>query len=174
MLRPFTFLIALTALLGACGLRDSRVNPINWFGRDRAEPVAVAAAPDEINPLIPTQGGLFNSSRPEIELYLGTPVATITELNVDRVPGGAIIRATGVDNVQGLYEVQLTPEDENGAIDGVLGYRLEARRPENARAGGAEATRRVTAAVAVTDQELSDVHTIRVSGLENARSSRRR
>jgi len=90
------------------------------------------------------------------------------------VPGGAVVRARGCDQFSGLFDVQLTPENDGEAVDGVLSYRLEARRPDGVRPGGPEATRRVTAALALTDQELRGVRTIRVAGVENVRSSRRR
>ncbi|MEO0939812.1 MAG: hypothetical protein AAFY38_16800 [Pseudomonadota bacterium] len=174
MMRPLTLLVISSLALGACGLRDSRVNPFNWFGNSRAEPVE-QTAPEAVNPLIPARSnGIFATARAEAEIYRGTPVAVISALSVERVPGGAIVRATGTDRVQGLYDVRLTPENDGEAVNGVLSWRLEALRPAGARQGGAEATRRVTAAVALTDQDLRGVSTIRVSGLENARTSRRR
>ncbi|MEM8577091.1 MAG: hypothetical protein AAGF60_04510 [Pseudomonadota bacterium] len=173
MIRLVLVLAALSLTLSACGFRDSRVNPLNWFGNSRSEPVQVQA-PEDVNPLIPTRTGLFQRQRAEAARYQGTPVDAVTDLRVERVPGGAIIRATGVAREQGLFEVRLTPENDGDAVDGVLSYRLEARRPEAVRPGGPEATRRVTAAVSVTDQDLRGVRVIRVVGVENARTSRRR
>ncbi|WP_243253535.1 hypothetical protein [Pseudosulfitobacter sp. DSM 107133] len=161
--------------LGGCAaVRDSRVNPFNWFGNSRSETVTTAPKANT-NPLIPTGGtGLFQRKRAEQQVYQGQPIDTVSDLVIERVPGGAIIRASGVSPAQGLYEVQLTPEnDDDEAVDGVLSYRLEGRLPANARPGGSEATRTVTAAHAVTEQQLRGVHTIRVVGARNARTSRR-
>ncbi|MEL7097832.1 MAG: hypothetical protein AAGM84_03290 [Pseudomonadota bacterium] len=174
-MRPLTVIVIASLVLGACGLRESRVNPFNWFGNSRSEPRQVAVPAEAANPLIPRQRqGIFARQRALEAIYTGTPVAVVSDMRVERVPGGAIIRATGVDQFQGLFDVQLTPENDGEAVDGVLSYRLEARRPDNARPGGPEATRRVTAALALTDQELRGVRTIRVAGVENVRSSRRR
>ncbi|ASM72221.1 MULTISPECIES: hypothetical protein [Roseobacteraceae] len=165
-------LISSMALGGCAIVRDSRVNPFNWFGNSRSEAVAPEAS---TNPLIPTGGvGLFQRNRAERVVYKGEPIDTVSDLVIERVPGGAIIRASGVAPVQGLYEVKLTPENEDDeAVDGVLSYRLEGRLPEKARAGGSELTRTVTAAHAVTDQQLRGVKTIRVVGARNARTSQR-
>lgn len=168
-------LISSMTLGGCAAVRDSSVNPFNWFGGSRSEPVATAPVAASTNPLIPSQrAGLFGRKRAEREIYLGTPIDTVSDLVIERVPGGAIIRASGVSQAQGLYEVRLTPETEDDeAVDGVLSYRLEGRLPENARPGGSVATRTVTAAHAVTDQQLRGVSTIRVVGARNARTSRR-
>ena len=69
-------IVALTLLsfLSACGaVRDSRLNPFNWFGRDREERVQAVEiqGPVETRPL----------------------VAQVISLKVDRMPGGAIIYA---------------------------------------------------------------------------------
>jgi len=167
-------LISSLALGGCAAVRDSRVNPFNWFGSSRSETVATAPEANT-NPLIPAgRVGLFQRQRAEREIYKGQPIDTVSDLVIERVPGGAIIRASGVSPAQGLYEVQLTPEnDDDEAVDGVLSYRLEGRLPENARPGGSEATRTVTAAHAVSDQQLRGVNTIRVVGARNARTSRR-
>ncbi|MCR8826662.1 hypothetical protein [Pseudosulfitobacter koreensis] len=167
-------LISSLALGGCAAVRDSRVNPFNWFGSSRSEPV-VAEPAASTNPLIPVGGvGLFQRGRAERNLYQGAPIDTVSDLVVERVPGGAIIRASGISPTQGLYEVQLTPENEDDeAVDGVLSYRLEGRLPENAPAGGSVATRTVTAAHAVTEQQLRGVTTIRVVGATNARTTRR-
>lgn len=104
-------LISSMALGGCAAVRDSRVNPFNWFGGSRSEAVATAPTEASTNPLIPAQrAGLFARKRAEREIYLGTPIDTVSDLVIERVPGGAIIRATGVSQSQGLYEVRLTPK----------------------------------------------------------------
>ncbi|KIN72549.1 hypothetical protein [Sulfitobacter guttiformis] len=158
--------------LGACGyVRDSALNPTNWFGRSTSGPVSDAGTQ---NPLIPTQGGLFARRAVEEELYIGKPFDEITDLTVERVSGGAIVRATGLAARQGIYSVQLTPaiEDET-PVDGVLTYRLEGVLPNRNTATGTPPSREVTAARKVTEQTLLGVTTIRVEGLKNARTSRR-
>lgn len=164
-------LLVSTLVLSACGgFRDSRVNPANWFGRGEPAPVVVPEG-DE-NPLIPTRTGLFSSNR-DRDVYLGQPIDTVSDLVIERVPGGAIIRATGVAAVQGVYDVQLTPAtDEETAVDGVLTYRLEGLR-SSGRPQGAPVTREVVVARKVTDQTLAGARTIRVEGDRNALQARR-
>jgi len=173
MSKSLSALLATTLILGACGFSDSRINPLNWFGRSQPAPVADQAEPT--NPLIPKSGGLFSNRNPgEKEDYLGKPFEEITDLTIERVAGGAIIRATGLAARQGYYTVRLTPENEDELpVDGVLTYRLEGVRPAVATPVGTKPTRTVTAARKVTDQTLAGVRTIRVEGQLNARVARR-
>jgi hypothetical protein len=167
-------LLVATMTLGACGaVRDSALNPTNWFGRSTSEAVAATDA-GPANPLIPTtRRGLF-ARRAEAADYIGSPFDEITDLTIEQVAGGAVIRATGRAARQGIYAVQLTPANADGTpVDGVLSYRLEGVRPDAQTAQGAPATREVTAALKITDQDLRGVSTIRVEGLNNALVSRR-
>lgn len=168
-----TVLLVASMGLGACGVvRDSVLNPGNWFGRSTSVPVE-STDTTPVNPLIPKTSGLFASRRAKNALYIGEPFDEIVDLTVERVPGGAIIRATGRAARQGTYSVQLTPANEDeAAVKGVLTYRLEGIAPTNT-AQGTPPTREVTAGRKLTDQELRGVRTIRVEGLRNARVVRR-
>ncbi|MEO9897610.1 MAG: hypothetical protein ABJD13_01540 [Paracoccaceae bacterium] len=175
-MRRVTILL-LVAVLGltACGtVRDSRINPFNWFGGSREEPVQTTQKAD--NPLIPEKsGGLFNRKRDLGDTYTGVPVNVVRDLVIERVPGGAIIRVTGVSQFQNVYDVRLTPVDEDEeAVDGVLEYRLEARIPEKLISGGDERLRTIVVARTITDNELESVRQIRVIGQDNARVTARR
>ena len=167
-------LLTASLALGACGVvRNSAINPANWFGRaapDTVQTVDIRSA----NPLIPTtRRGLFGSRNADAE-YIGRPFDEIVELTIEQVPGGAIIRATGRADRQGTYAVQLTPANEDETpIDGVLTYRLEGIAPTAPTAVGTPATREVTAARQVTSQVLRGVSSIRVEGQRNALVSRR-
>jgi len=167
-------LLAATLTLGACGIvRDSALNPTNWFGRSTSEPVA-AGETAAVNPLIPQTSGLFSRRNAAAVLYPGVPVDEITELTIERVSGGAIVRVTGLGARQGVHDVQLTPADAEGiAVNGVLTYRLEGVMPQRATAPGGAASREVTAALRITDQDLRGVSTIRVEAQRNARSASR-
>lgn len=173
MSRSIATLLVVTLLLGAC---STRINPFNWFGGSRNEPRPERQVND--NPLIPEERerrGFFNlrAARERANIYRGEPVDVISNLVIERVPGGAVIRATGLSRYQNVYDVQLTPLDEDQGEDGVLAYRLEAVIPERPIAGGPERLRRISAAQAVTDQDLENIRAIRVAGIENARVSRR-
>ncbi|MAM25802.1 MAG: hypothetical protein CML55_10595 [Rhodobacteraceae bacterium] len=170
-----TLLVATFALSGCSTVRDSRANPFNWFGSARTAPPPVREASPQTNPLIPKESGLFSSGRakPEEE-YLGRPFDQVADLVIEPVPGGAIIRATGVAARQGVYQVQLTPVNEGEEpVDGVLSYRLEGIPPDFNTRVGAHPSREVVAARKVTDQTLAGVTAIRVEGQRNAILARR-
>ncbi|MDG1471544.1 MAG: hypothetical protein P8Q26_08295 [Ascidiaceihabitans sp.] len=175
-MRILTSALLISAVaLTACGaVRDSRVNPANWFGKSRSAPIEVQEA--NTNPLIPAaRTGLFAKRRADRDAYFGNPIDQVTGLVIERVPGGAIVRATGLTKTQGVHGVQLTPQtDDETPVDGVLTYRLEGIQPSTAQSVGSEHTRTVVAARALTDQDLRDVRTIRVVAARNARTSRRR
>ncbi|QUJ77727.1 hypothetical protein KDD17_07190 [Sulfitobacter albidus] len=167
-------LIAATALGGCAVVRDSAVNPANWFGRSAPAPVAAEDA-KPVNPLIPQGGGgLFGRRAVTEETYEGRPFEEVVDLKVERVPGGAIIRATGRAARQGIYSVQLTPANEDELPEnGVLVYRLEGVRPDFNTPVGTQPTREVTAGRRLSDQQLRGVRSIRVEGTQSARVARR-
>lgn len=144
---------------------NSRYNPVNWFGGSEELPEEGSST----NPLIPKKSGM---SRPE-ESYPGIPVASISELKVERVAGGALIRATGVAYVQGAFNVQLQPQNKGEPVNGVLTFDLMAIHPGNGYAGGPDKTREVIVAHSLTDQQLEGVRTIKVVANTNARQARR-
>jgi hypothetical protein len=153
--------VTLALLLAGCG--SSRGNS--------GAPVAPSA---NANPLIPERSDSIFSRRNQVVVYPGTPIETVSAVVVERVPGGAIIRAEGVAGVQGVYDVRLTPANQDEtAEEGVLTYRLEGIRPQGAPAVGPPNTREVLAARQVTNRALEGVRSIRVEGLQNAQVVRR-
>ena len=143
-------MIALTVLAACGGLRDSRLNPLNWFGRSRpAEQVQTAAAPTDARAL----------------------VDQVISMAVEPFPGGAIIRATGLPPTQGYWEAELVaqPLDENGVL--VLDFRIFP--PITAAGVVNQQSREVTVAYSLSDIKLQGIAEIVVQGAGNARSSRR-
>lgn len=173
MRKSFSAILVSTLVLTGCAtVRDSRVNPFNWFGSSRSETIGQTEV--NTNPLIPQSSGLFASARTREATYAGRPFDQITNLTVERVPGGAIIHATGLAARQGIYKVQLTPANEDELpVDGVLTYRLEGVEPTKNTPVGTNPTREVVAGRKLTDQQLAGVSTIRVEGQRNALISRR-
>lgn len=168
-------LLALTmvssmVLAGCGGLRDSRVNPANWFGKSKSRPVA--AAPSEtVNPLIPVkEESIFRRNKAEV--YDGTPVDQITDLRIERTSDGAIIRVTGLSTRQGAFDVRLISDSKGEPVNGVLSYKLMALQPDNAPQGPAVA-RTLHAAVFISTQTLAEARTIVVTGARNERRSTR-
>ncbi|MBV2360997.1 hypothetical protein KUH32_14625 [Thalassococcus sp. CAU 1522] len=169
MFRMTATLILAAFILTSCGsVRDSRLNPFNWFGR--SQPEAVTDGTGTVNPLIPRRrASLFRDEQDDA--YRGRPVAEITELLIERRPGGAILRVTGVAERVGPFDVRLI-EDEQAGEAGTLSYTLNALQQAGPRDTGPNA-RTVTAALWLTDQDLAGIRAIRVAGASNARVTRR-
>lgn len=162
--------MAACLLSGCASIGESRLNPFNWFGR--SESVRASSA-EEVNPLIPRATGIL-SRNPTTEPDLNTPIQAITELQVERVPGGAIIRAAGLETRQGAFDVEIVPSnEEERPEDGVLLYSLERQLPPYQTRAGTEQSRRVAAARFISDQKLRGVRIIRVEAIQNARQVRR-
>ncbi len=169
MRHPLMALILVSVTLSGCSaVRESRFNPFNWFGQSREEAVATAES-GEANTLIPRRSSIFRDN--EIEEYAGVPLEEVRALTVERVPGGALIRVTGLAARQGAYDLRLDADEDADA--GTLAYTLRGVYNPQIRNTGAEATREFTAATKVTDQDLQGIRTIRVSARTNARSVRR-
>ncbi|GAA6187032.1 hypothetical protein [Litorivita sp. NS0012-18] len=167
-----TSIIALSIsslLLAGCGggsVGTSRYNPVNWFGKDRA-PEAVSTEVGEKNPLIPERQAAKLKSKEAV--YLGTSVEKITALRLEAAPGGRILRVEAVAQTQRAFDVRLIAEPSD---EGTLVYTLKAAHPDRA-AYGPDRSRKITAALFLTDQDLRDIKTVRVAGTSNALSVRR-
>lgn len=162
-------LLVLTMTVTACAtVRESRLNPFNWFGGSTSVPVE-AAEEGEVNPLIPRRNPILQSKAPEA--YPGTLVQSVTELHIRRTPGGAIVEVTGVMRSAGSYDVRLTPEP--GEASDTLVYAFRALQPRSTAGAGTEYSRTVSAAIRLTNQELAGIRAIQVKARENIRTSRR-
>ncbi|WP_417208717.1 hypothetical protein [Antarctobacter sp.] len=169
MFKSVSVLLFAALVLTSCGaVRDSRVNPLNWFGRSQSAPVAVASDA-VVNPLIPRRKeSIFR--REKDTSYRGSDLGEITELVVERRPGGAIIRATAVADQLEAFDLKLVKIDEESQ-SGTLTYAFRGLQPR--RSQGPIASRTHTAGVWVTDNQLRDVRVIRVKGARNVRTVKR-
>lgn len=157
MRKPLVAALMGLMLLSACAtVRESRINPFNWFGRSTEETLAVNDAATPQQPLDP---------RPL--------VAQVVSMKVDQMPGGAIISAVGLPPYQGYWDAELVPEPGDTAEDGTLVFDFRAVPPAVAVRSGTEPSREVTAGQFLSDQDLATVRTIIVRGQANQRSSRR-
>jgi hypothetical protein len=160
-----TGLLAVTLLVAGCAtVRDSRLNPFNWFGPSR-EVVTVA---EDVNPLIPRRSAF---ARPE-RVYQGTPIDRVTDVTIEALPGGAVLRASGVAARQGPYAVQLTPVEEASTGE-VLVFSFDRLLPRRGTPAGPEQTRVAEVATHLSDLDLQGVQVIRVIAARNARELRR-
>jgi hypothetical protein len=138
------------ALSGCGGLRQSKLNPFNWFGR--SEPRETIVLPGE-----------KADPRPLVEAVLS--------LSVEPMPGGAIVRARGQTPTQGWWQAELVELDldENG----VLAFEFRLLPPIANTDVNTPQSRQVDVAVFVSDYKLEFVREIVVQGATNARSARR-
>lgn len=146
--------VTLLAFLASCGgWRDSRVNPRNWFGRDREERIAV----------VDTE--VQTDSRPL--------VAEVLTLKVDRIPGGAIIHAMGLPPTQGYWDAELVPLSGELPDKGMLTYEFRVQQPPQPWPQGTQPSREVLVGHFVSDQRLEGVRRITVVGQANRRTTNR-
>ena len=166
MYKSISVLLISSVLLAGCG--QSRLNPLNWFGRSQ-EVVGDTQARDNSpkNPLIPKKSALARKD----PIYRGQLVAVIRQIKIEPVPGGAILRATGLADRQGQWDVKLQPLNDGVAEAGKLSFDMLA--VPSSDTVGTERSRLLTVATYLTDQDLAGVRQIEVLGAQNAHVSRR-
>ena len=146
--------IALTATLAltACaGIRSSKLNPLNWFGRSQVVEVNEFGTPS------------IQEKRPLVEQVLS--------MKIEATPYGAIVSATGLSSMQGYYDAELVarPVDDKG----VLVYDFRLMPPPEQKPVGTQRTREVTAGAHLSKIKLEGIRQIVVQGASNALSSKR-
>lgn len=150
-MRRTTAALTLALILAGCGgLRDSKLNPFNWFGKsEETEKLALPERPADARAL----------------------VETVLTLNVEDIPGGAIVRATGLTPTQGWWQAELVPlpVDEKGRL--VLEFRIFP--PIDDTAVNTPQSREVTVALYLSNIKLAALTEIVVQGQTNARAARR-
>jgi len=163
--RHWLMLSGTAIMLSACGGSGSgssggsfgsggNLNPLNWFRTDPGEETVEAV----------------NFEQPVDERPL---VAEITTLVIERMPGGAIVRATGLPPEQGWHTAELVSENGEEPVDGVLTYAFRAVPPVTSTRVSTQQSRELTVARFLSDFDLADVRQIRVVGARNARVARR-
>ncbi len=148
----FTAFLIVAMIAGCARVSESRLNPFNWFGRADREAVVVVVDP-------------YADTRPL--------VGQVVAMNVERIPGGAIVRATGLPPRQGFYDGELVPLNDEEPEDGILTFEFRAAAPEFQTRVSTQQSREVVVGRFVSDQTLDGVRAIRVVGLANALVSRR-
>ncbi|VDC30784.1 hypothetical protein [Pseudogemmobacter humi] len=150
MIRPVAVL-CLAFSLAACGaVRDSRLNPFNWFGR--SEPVQQAELPE-----MPQDG------RQRVE--------SVLSLTVEPIRSGAIVRATGRTPSQGWWKAELV--EQPVTADGVLVLDFRIEPPPEQTAVSTPRSREVTVALHLSQVKLAGVRQIVVQGANDARAAGR-
>lgn len=148
--RRFVVLGLGLALAGCGGLRESRLNPFNWFRR--SEPRETIVLPGEKT----DPRGL---------------VETVLSMNVEPIPGGAVVRARGLTPTQGWWNAELVGRDVDE--NGVLVYEFRLLPPVGQTDVNTQRSREIDVAIYISDIKLANVREIVVQGATNARSARR-
>lgn len=148
------FLVTAVSTLGlsACGrVRDSRLNPFNWFGRSRSENVEVAPTDSQ------------NDPRRFVE--------QVVSLQVDPTPEGAIIRSVGLPPTQGFWDAELVEIQRDDPTQ--LVYEFRVSPPLEQRRQSTQQSREIIVGTEVSAFRLRGVNSITVVGRANRRTVRR-
>ena len=142
------------ALSGCAGVRQSKLNPFNWF--KKSQPRETIVLPDQ-----------QSDGR--------TLVDTVLSMQVEPIPGGAVVRARGVTPTQGWWDAELVrqePQDKDANRD-VLVFEFRLLPPAGRTDVNTQASREIDVAIYLSDVKLENVREIVVQGAKNARSARR-
>ncbi|MBR3371000.1 MAG: hypothetical protein IKG52_10265 [Rhodobacteraceae bacterium] len=152
MKKPLIASLVLVLALSACGtMRESRLNPRNWFSSDSTET------------LVPAAGWGTTVDRRAL-------VPVVTEMEVLRTPEGAVVQATGVTGTQGWWDAELRAINDERPVNGALIYEFVLASPmSSTTATGTDASRTVTAGVKLSNRRLEGVRRIVVRGAQNQR-----
>jgi hypothetical protein len=158
--RLFAAMAVLVLVTGCARLADSRFNPVNWFGASEAQPV---------NTLIPREANFTGAIETSVQ------IPELTSMNVDRMPGGAILTAEGVTVTQGFWDATLVEVEQGaeGAEPGALVFDFRVERPYRRHPVGAVPTRTVSAGTYLSDVKMRGVTRIIVRGATTQRVVRR-
>ena len=152
-LTPRTLALVLTlglVLTGCAAVSQSKYNPFNWFKSAEPTDPTVLYVPVADKRLL---------------------VAQVLTLKIEQTPDGAIIRATGLPPTQGWWKAALVKVDQDDATKLIYEFRLFP--PITLVPAGSPASREITVASAVSNQQLDGIKTVTVQGDTNALSSRR-
>jgi hypothetical protein len=138
------------AVAGCAGVRQSRLNPFNWFRKSQPRETIV----------LPKEG---SDPRDLVE--------TVLSMNVEPIPGGAVVRARGLTPTQGWWNAELVPQDLDDK--GVLVYEFRLLPPVGKTDVNTQQSREIDVAIYISDVKLENVREIVVQGATNARSASR-
>lgn len=148
MLRSALLITAILSL-AAC---ESRINPLNWFGGEREQRIAVN--PEATAGTVDEDGRIL--------------AAEITQLSVEQTTSGAIVRATGVTPAQGFFDAELVLVEQT-ETSVVFEFRVAA--PVGTGTAGLQT---ISVGAELTVRELAGIRSITVISQSNRRSVGRR
>lgn len=148
--RRFVVLGLAVAVAGCAGVRQSKLNPFNWFRK--SQPRETIVLPGE-----------KKDPRPLVD--------TVLSMTVEPIPGGAVVRARGVTPTQGWWDAELVPQKLDDK--GILIYEFRLLPPTGRADVNTQQSREIDVAIYISDVKLEAVREIVVQGASNARSARR-
>jgi hypothetical protein len=152
-MRAVGSIVILSLMLSGCStIRDSRVNPLNWFKND--EPAARKS-------LIPEENRILKRN---VAPYAGTPVYFVTAAAMEPTLDGKLLRITAQTDRMGAAEVRIEDMADQG--DGIVRVVIKAVVPAGAPVG-TEANRTITAARFFSAQDLIGLKAIDVNSANN-------
>ncbi|AMY68597.1 hypothetical protein [Frigidibacter mobilis] len=147
-------LMLATSLAACATVRESRVNPFNWFGRAESQPTTAPPAQE------------VSDGRVQVD--------QVTRMELKQMPGGAILSVAGLPPTQGWWNAELIALDPDEApVDGVLTYRFVVAKPKRLTPASTPQSRELTAAHFLSDQTLAGVRRVVVVAAQNSMSSSR-
>jgi len=153
MTRPILALIALSLVLAGCsGIRNSRMNPLNWFGTSTEE--------SRLGPIT-------------LETDNRALVPSVTSMSIERTSSGALVRAEAQMATQGWWDAALVAENNGRPVNGVLTYRFVAAAPRSPVQTTTGRPQTLVVAAPVSEYLLEEITSITVLGATNSRSARR-
>lgn len=154
MKTPILALVVVAVALVGCGnMRQSRLNPRNWFGTSHEE------RPDL---------GAISSTIDNRAL-----VAQITELAIEPTSSGALLRAEAVMPTAGWWDAELVADNNGRPVQGVLTFRFVAAAPRTPAPDTGVRSRTLVAAHPLSSALLEVTSEVVVTGSANSRRIRR-
>ena len=147
--------LAASVLTGCSTIRDSRANPMNWFGD--------ATTTEERDSLIPTENAITRARK--TPPYAGVPIAQLQSAALRDAIGGKILEVQAISATLGAADLRFidVPNDNPRLRE----FGLHAVMPYRAPVGTV-AARSVAAAQFLTEQDLAGLTTIIVTSANNS------
>lgn len=157
--------LVLSLLAGCATVRESKFNPLNWFGKSEAVTVDQNGQPVVVlKTLAPRKGyPAFTDTRPL--------APALSDVKMVKSASGAIVTATAPLPSLGYYDAELVAVPSERADTLVFDFRL--RPPSEAAPQGSAAQRHITAAKSLSTAEIAGIRTVIVKAANGARQVRR-